>query len=275
MKFFDLLISLLSWLPFTYGNLLHKICTYIFEKLIKYRKKVIFDNINRCFPHFSPKQTKNLAHQYYQHLIAYLLETMQVYKKKASYFEDKIVFANPQILEINDQNPGAVILIGSHYGNWEWSSVLLPLHIQSKVFAIYKPLSNKILDTLIKKLRGRFGLELVAMREVLRKISKPENQGVYIMVSDQSPALENGGKWLNFLGQPTLFYEGAESLSKKFKLRVVYQHISVENGKYTITYFPMKENITDNFVNSLETQIKSHPGPWLWSHRRWKHKKGE
>ena len=33
--------------------------------------------------------------------------------------------------------------------------------------------------------------------------------------------------------------------------------------------------ITERFFELLEESIKSHPRYWLWSHKRWKHKKPE
>ena len=54
-----------------------------------------------------------------------------------------------------------------------------------------------------------------------------------------------------------------------------------ENGKYTITFENLENNpkntnegeITKHYFERLEKQIKANPSQWLWSHKRWKHKK--
>jgi Kdo2-lipid IVA lauroyltransferase/acyltransferase len=45
-----------------------------------------------------------------------------------------------------------------------------------------------------------------------------------------------------------------------------------------ITEFPKETDeyeITESHVRMLEKAIREHPDNWLWSHRRWKHKKDE
>ena len=49
--------------------------------------------------------------------------------------------------------------------------------------------------------------------------------------------------------------------------------------KYSlITEYPTKEpygKITEDFTKRLEEDIINNPQYWLWTHRRWKHKKEE
>ena len=55
----------------------------------------------------------------------------------------------------------------------------------------------------------------------------------------------------------------------------------LKKGKYKITFENLEENprntaegeITKRYIQRLEKQIKAEPGKWLWSHRRWKHKR--
>ena len=55
----------------------------------------------------------------------------------------------------------------------------------------------------------------------------------------------------------------------------------IDSGMYTITLETLTENpeetndgeITKIYFDRLESQIKKNPSQWLWSHRRWKHKK--
>ena len=47
-----------------------------------------------------------------------------------------------------------------------------------------------------------------------------------------------------------------------------------QNNKFTPSGKPSKEGvITKRYFQRLEEQIKTEPSNYLWSHRRWKHKR--
>ena len=55
----------------------------------------------------------------------------------------------------------------------------------------------------------------------------------------------------------------------------------VKNGRYNITFENLETeprktedgNITKRYIQRLQKQIIDKPSQWLWSHRRWKHKR--
>ena len=55
----------------------------------------------------------------------------------------------------------------------------------------------------------------------------------------------------------------------------------IKRGYYEVNFEILESNpqdtkegdITKRFINRLERQIKDRPDCWLWSHRRWKHKR--
>ncbi|MBK8700809.1 MAG: lysophospholipid acyltransferase family protein [Saprospiraceae bacterium] len=272
-KIYYSLIYILSFLPYRFNGYIHKFYTYILEKVILYRKKTIRHNLSQAFPTAGIEKINAITHDCYLNLTAYVVETLKLFFKPTSYFKERIHFVNPQLLdEIAAEKP--IIVISSHYGNWEWAAVLLPLFIKTPASAIYKPLSDTHMDALIKQLRGRFGLGLISINEVVRKVSTEKVSHIYLFVADQSPAASRSGELVKFMGIDTLFYAGAEILAKKNHFAVVYQKISRENGKYKIVFERIDpEGATHTYASRLENELTSDPGPWLWSHRRWKHKK--
>lgn len=269
---YRILLSILSFIPYHRKGLTSKVFSFFLVSLVSYRKKVILTNLTNSFPELDKTKIQTISSAYYDVLVAYLFETIQVYTKDKAFFNGKIKFTNPEILNTTPDKPN--IIIGSHYGNWEWAAMLQPLFTERKIVALYKPLSNEVLDKIVKEKRARFGLELLSMEEAVRKISKSTESKSYIFVSDQSPAQATTGQWRTFLHQPTLFYEGAAVLAKRYGLKVFYQLIDCKDGIYTITYLPLEDtNIIDQYVSLLEDQIKQKPEWWLWSHRRWKHQK--
>jgi KDO2-lipid IV(A) lauroyltransferase len=114
---------------------------------------------------------------------------------------------------------------------------------------------------------------------------KEEQQKFIIgFLSDQWPSKAHAAHWTTFLNQETAVFLGAEKYAVKYNLPVVYGHIrKVKRGYYSIRYEiitndPSKETpgaITEKHLRLLEQDIRSIPGQWIWSHKRWKKTKAK
>ena len=102
-----------------------------------------------------------------------------------------------------------------------------------------------------------------------------------LLIADQSPDPHNA-IWTNFFGKDTPCIHGPEVFSKKLKIPVVfYKYSRVKRGYYTLEIIDVtngQENlekglITKSIMGLLETIIREKPSDWLWSHKRWKHKR--
>lgn len=270
---YKLLIFISKILPLGYQGVIHKFCTYILSNVLSYRKKVIIANLKLAFPSWSEFRHSQVMKAYYSEMSAYVLETLVLFSKNEAWFKDKIIYHLPPKMR-QQMESKSIIVMGSHQGNWEWAAVLFPLFTGLKAHAVYKPLSNKSLDGLVKKSRSRFGLGLLSMKEVVRYMATHAEPAIYFFVADQSPGDVNSGKWFPFLGQETLFLNGAEQLANKYKLPVWVQTIRRTNGSgYEVLFTELDpQAITAGYVQHLEADILREPESWLWSHKRWKHK---
>jgi Kdo2-lipid IVA lauroyltransferase/acyltransferase len=104
---------------------------------------------------------------------------------------------------------------------------------------------------------------------------------VLAFIADQSPVPEYA-YWTHFLNQETCFFNGYDKIARKKNYPVVLAYlIKVKRGKYIMKVellsqnsSTLKENeITELYIRRLEQIITANPENWLWSHRRWKHKK--
>jgi len=77
-------------------------------------------------------------------------------------------------------------------------------------------------------------------------------------------------------------HTGAELLAKRFDMNVVFLKVKkLKRGYYQATFEVLSENvksipdyeISDRFVKRVEQQIAEAPEYYLWTHKRWKHKK--
>ena len=83
----------------------------------------------------------------------------------------------------------------------------------------------------------------------------------------------------------TPFYTGAERLARSLKLPVVYAAIvRKKRGYYEATFTLLAQppytelpegTLIDTYRDLLTKSIRQDPANWLWSHKRWKHQRGE
>jgi KDO2-lipid IV(A) lauroyltransferase len=177
----------------------------------------------------------------------------------------------------------SVILAGGHYNNWEWIAVALDKQMKHQSIAIYKTLSNKFFDEKMRSTRGKFGLLMVSTKLVAETFSKFKNElTATIFAIDQSPSNPKKCYWMNFLNQDTPVLFGTEKFSKDYNQPVLFGTITkVKRGFYQIEFQTVTDNptntahgyITETTTKLLEAEIIKAPQYWLWTHRRWKHKR--
>jgi KDO2-lipid IV(A) lauroyltransferase len=126
---------------------------------------------------------------------------------------------------------------------------------------------------------------MVSTKDSFRKLKTEKDNGEITMtyfLADQSPQESKIKYWTTFLNQDTPVFLGAEQIATKLEMAVVFFDIrKVRRGHYEIEFKLLSENpkeeapysITEKHVRALENRIEKEPEWWLWSHRRWKHKR--
>mgnify|MGYP000354730086 FL=1 len=80
----------------------------------------------------------------------------------------------------------------------------------------------------------------------------------------------------------TIFFDGGEKLALRCNLPVYFVRMErLQRGRYQMSFEPIYDGveevaeyeITERYVRRLEAMICEHPELWMWSHRRWKHKR--
>jgi len=196
----------------------------------------------------------------------------------------QLILENPEILQqLKDYNTDIVLLAG-HIGNWEWvPGVVCPGGFD--LLGIYKPQSNKTADEVTKLIRQKKQVRPVPMKDTAREINRVDDQSnprMILLISDQIPAKPDINFWLPFLNQDTAWFISAGKIAERYHLPVVFLKMKEEaNWKYSCKLHLIKgphqemtpEDIIVRYVALLEESILDQPHNWLWSHRRWKHKR--
>ncbi|WP_353121501.1 lysophospholipid acyltransferase family protein [Dysgonomonas capnocytophagoides] len=256
--------------------------------IIRYRVKVVRNNLKNSFPDKNTKELRQIEKEFYHHFCDYFVETIKLLHITDSEIRERITFDNMDIVkDLMEDNKSCIMFLG-HYANWEWvPSITLEFTDGTLLGQIYRPLKNKAFDNIFLKLRSRFGSVSIPKNNTLRSMIefKKENKKVLIgFMSDQTPSVANIHYWTNFLNQETPVYTGVERIAQKTGFSVTYLDIiKTGRGKYKcyvklITADPKNEPefaITEKYIREMEKTILRHPAYWLWTHKRWKHKRSD
>lgn len=252
--------------------------------IIKYRKKVTFDNIDYSFPDWTPVQKRHLYKQYQHHLTHIAAEMLKMLTLSRTHLKKRYYCSNPELLNQYYLQGKSVILVSSHYNNWEWMVLALDSMFKHHGIGVGKANSNKEFERLINKARTRYGTEVVFadhVRETFEQYISTNTPCAYMMLSDQSPNNLKKAYYTTFLNQDSAMIYGAEYFAKKYDFPVFYYQVIKDKPGYyhveleLITDKPIETvygEITEKYVQLLEKTIKNQPQYWLWSHRRWKNR---
>jgi KDO2-lipid IV(A) lauroyltransferase len=278
------ILFLTSLLPFFIVYALSDFLFFLVFYVLGYRRKVVSTNLKNAFPEKTDSELKTIEKRYYHFLCDVILETIQTLtiSKKTMLKRCKMNEASKSIFDkLNQQQQSCIIVLG-HFGNWEWGGNTFSLNCNQQLYVLYHPLSNKNFDGLMKNMRTRFGAKVYAMKDAIREMIKNRNEvTATAFIADQTPAPETA-YWTNFLSQDTPVFLGTEKIAKKLNLPVVYVSLKrIKRGYYDFNAVLICANpintaegeITEMHTKYLEKDIIDQPETWLWSHKRWKHKR--
>lgn len=251
---------------------------------IGYRRKVVYENLRNSFPEKSNRHIRKIARKFYRHLFDQMIESIAVLHMSPKKILNHIKFNNIEVIEDLYSKKKSVILMSGHYGNWEWLSPS-PLVVSYQILAIYKKLKNKHFDKIYRKIRSRYGTIPVPMNKIIRELINKRQKNeltLTLSIADQRPLFRHIQYWTRFLNQDTPVYLGTEKIARKMDSAVIFSKMQkIRRGYYEIEFIKLFENsketkeheITDKYLSLLEQTIKERPELWLWSHKRWKHRK--
>ncbi|MFT6997831.1 MAG: KDO2-lipid IV(A) lauroyltransferase [Cryomorphaceae bacterium] len=276
----------ITWFPLGALLLIGDLFYFLAYRVIGYRKDIVRSNLKNSFPEKSIDEIIEIEKRFYRHLGDSFIEWFYPLHRSAKQLKPRYVFKNPELLNTLYSKGISVAGVLGHYGNWEWLS-LLPTEVKHKVWAIHKPLKNPYFNRLINGLRSKYGVHMISTKDSYRKLKTEKDNGEVTMtyfLADQSPQESKIKYWSSFLGQDTPVFMGAEQIAKKLDMAVVFFDIrKVSRGYYEIEFKLLSENpkseenhaITDMHVKALQARIMAEPEWWLWSHKRWKHKRSK
>ncbi len=277
------IIWLFSKLPFRILYIISDGIYLLFFYVIGYRKTVVLNNLQLVFPEKSLKELKQIQKQFFRHFVDTLIEGIKALTISEKSIKKRYRYKNIELIDQLYKENKSIILVGAHYANWEWV-IGLSLHTDIDFYGSYTKIQNKNFENLIKDSRSKYGMKCVKSSEIIKGIVnnvKQQKQGLYLLLSDQSPQVQKNQYWTEFLNVKVPIFSGAEMISKKFDFAVVNMNTSKIKRGYYETEFELitdapktleKNEVTDRYLRLTEKHIYKQPNYYLWSHKRFKHK---
>ena len=280
---FRFFVFLFRIIPFSILYFFSDWVCFLLNRVIGYRKAVIFLNLRNSFPEKSEKEIRILADQFYHHLCDILLESMKAFSMKEAEVVKRYQFENTGFLEELYSQGKSVICVAGHYNNWEWAGLASGSQLKHLPVGFYKPLSNKKVDAYVQKTRVQGRSKLVSILKTAAVFSTDYGEpAIFYMVADQSPSSARLALWMNFLNQDTAVLHGPEKYARIHNFPVVFAYCKkISLGNYRIGFKMLVEDpsvtrmgeITEKYMRALEQLIREEPRYYLWSHKRWKLKR--
>ena len=241
-------------------------------------KKLIFENIRRALPNISKNELISIYNSMWENYGRVFAEYVFLKKFRNDQFTENISIEGKEILQEIIIKNQKVIFISGHFSNFE----LMAMQIEKmgvKVAAIYRPLNNLYLNSIMEKIRKKYICKHQIKKGVggLKELIKLNKEGFSTaLMIDQR--VSQGIK-SSFFNQKAYTTTIPAQLVKKFGMSVVPIFIErFDEIKFKMTvYKPLSfeenesiENITNKLNRILENMILKNPNYWIWSHNRWK-----
>jgi len=260
---------------------------YLFLRYgLKYRNNVITENLKRAFPEKSEKEILEIRNKFYSHLCDMFVESIKLYSISDKEMEKRLQIKGTEPAAELFKQKRSLIALAFHYNNWEWTS-FAQSKIKQQILTVYNPIrGNNALEKFLVHNREKWGSKCVPVHKTVRTSLEYNSKGILTglwLAADQTPPA-NSKFWTIFLNQETPFFQGPEKIVASTNSPVYFQHTKkIGRGKYVIEYSLLFENPKDAeqkdillaYIRKCEEIIRAEPEYYLWSHRRWKHKRPE
>lgn len=278
------LFRLIGWLPFWFLYPLSNVMAFLAEHIIKYRKKVVLENLQNSFPEKSPDEIRRIASEFYRNLTDVTLETFKLITLSEEEVNARITFRNVEMINDYYDRSLTVIATSSHLCNWEWMLAAGGLHFKAPLYFAYQHIQNPFFENLMIRIRSRFGPIPVERSQILREsIKNKDIPHVVALVADQAPPGNAQNLiWNGFLSQDSAFYSGMAKLAKLYNWPILFLEMTrIKRGIYELEFKEVclepeklgEQEIIGAYSGLVEEAIRKNPSDWLWSHKRWKRKK--
>ena len=249
-----------------------------------YRRKIVADNLAHAFPEKPHSERVQIQRVFEQNFCDQWVETLKALSIPKRALQSR-VSGNWEVLEELDREGKNSFAILGHFFNWEWASIACQWAAPQQFAGVYLPLNSTAFDLLMQRIRARGGGWLISMKAVREGMERLQSTRYLLgLIADQNPSQPDKALWLPFMHRDAPFFLGPEGMAHRAGGAVIFAAVRrTGRGRYQVVLEKKWDNarnaapgeITRAYVSFLEDELCADPANWLWSHRRWKHRKPE
>lgn len=272
----------IACLPFPVLYALSDVLYLLVYRVVGYRRGVVRANLRNSFPEKSEADLRRIERQFYHWFCDLALETIKTLVISKEQLARRVGIAGEELLQRYAAAGRSVILVMGHWGNWELGGARCSGVAGFHLCIIYHPLSDRRFDRLMYRMRTRLGNGLYPMKDTMRCMLQDRGKlTATAFIADQTPPPEHA-YWTTFLHQDTPVFQGTERIARKLGYPVIYTAVDrVGRGRYVVRFEELEADpagtapgeISERHTRRLEADIRQKPAFWLWTHRRWKHRR--
>lgn len=239
----------------------------------------MMNNLQIAFPEKTERERIIIAKRFYHNLVDYFFETIKLLTISDKAFYKRCSGDFDEINRIAAIGTN-IQLHSGHQFNWELANRIYSQKLSIPFVLVYMPITNKAIDKIFKKIRLKHGTVLIDATNYRKDmLSAAKKQHALALVADQSPGITERAYWLNFFSKPTPFLFTPEKSAQRSNIPVGFANFKkLKRGyyKFETTFVTLhaadtqKGELTKQYRDFLEEQIRQQPDNYLWTHRRWK-----
>ena len=279
-------LRLLSLAPLRWKATIGKKLGKLLSKLSPKRRRLVFANIQLCFPEKSAKAQQKIVTEHFESLGLSLIEMGFVWwgdhKKNHAHAKerDMVEFIGQENLFSAQQKGHGVLILAPHFTTLELTGLFVSF--LTHYHAVYRPHDNPLMDYLIAKGRAiQFsdGTQVEPVSNAnTRKMLKVLKSGESMTFLPDQRYRSKGHVVVPFFNHPTKSNPATSKLAKLTKCAVVPTFTRrIKPFQYQVEFLPPLEHFpsgdemadTERLHHLYETEIRNHPEQYLWVHNRW------
>lgn len=249
----------------------------------KKRKFYIRENLKIAFGDtLSEERIEKIGRNCFQNLAMAILQILEnANSKNIEEIGRNVEIKNPEYLTKAVEEKRPVVIVGSHYGNWEVhmavvSSTMVPVTL------VRNAGKNKHIDQYITDAKLRYRTIPFEKKGVVKHLAKALKEGGVIALMIDQNLTTRDGIVIDFFGKTALQTPAPAFLARKYNAVIIPSMIHPKkDGRQVIEFYePMEVEKTDDAEADvlkstqaqaawLEEEIRKEPDHWFWCHRRW------
>ncbi len=261
------------------GRLMGRAACLLSRKL----RRTAARNLELAFPELDADEKQRLLRGCFDSLGRQLGEFSQLPRVTPEELQRIVACEGLEHLEAAQARGRGVILFTGHLGAWELSSFALSVFGRPLSFMVRR-IDNHRIEEMVDTVRMRFGNQTIDKNAVSRTALRHLNAGGTLGMLPDVNMLAREGVFVDFFGTPA----STTSMLAKLALRTgaavvpIFAPWDAERQRYVLRIEPELnvtqtgnddediQQLTAQFMSSIESIVRRYPEQWLWIHKRWK-----